>query len=310
MKEMLQRLLGEDVELITELHSALWNVKADRGQFQQVIMNLAVNARDAMPGGGKLTITTANFETSSTPDGKASGESEPQVVLTVMDTGCGMDEETLRRIFEPFFTTKEAGRGTGLGLSTVWGIVNQSGGQLKVQSEPGKGTTFRVWLPRADETIVTEQAPETGVVTGGTETILLVEDQPQLRHLTSHILQGYGYNVREVANGKEALSLFEQNGELIDLVLTDIVMPGITGIELGRQLRSTHPEIKILYMSGYTDDVVLRQGGGGPGNAYLEKPFTPEGLVRKIRQVMEASGEVYGPGSLSSGASVPSARDL
>jgi PAS domain S-box-containing protein len=310
MKEMLQRLLGEDVELITELHSALWNVKADRGQFQQVIMNLAVNARDAMPGGGKLTITTANFETSSTPDGKASGESEPQVVLTVMDTGCGMDEETLRRIFEPFFTTKEAGRGTGLGLSTVWGIVNQSGGQLKVQSEPGKGTTFRVWLPRADETIVTEQAPETGVVTGGTETILLVEDQPQLRHLTSHILQGYGYNVREVANGKEALSFFEQNGELIDLVLTDIVMPGITGIELGRQLRSTHPEIKILYMSGYTDDVVLRQGGGGPGNAYLEKPFTPEGLVRKIRQVMEASGEVYGPGSLSSGASVPSARDL
>jgi CheY-like chemotaxis protein len=244
-----------------------------------------------MPGGGKLTIATANFEATPIPDGKAPGEMEPQVVLTVTDTGCGMDEETLRRIFEPFFTTKEAGRGTGLGLPTVWGIVNQSGGQLKVQSEPGKGTRFSVCLPRIDESVASEPAPETGADARGTETILLVEDQPQLRQLTSHILQGYGYKVREVANGKEALSVFEQNGDLIDLVLTDVVMPGITGIELGRQLRATHPKLKILYMSGYTDDIVLRRGAPGPGNAYLEKPFTPERLVTKIRQILESSGD-------------------
>lgn len=289
MKEMLQRLMGEDIEIVTELDPEAGNIKADPGQIQQVIMNLAVNARDAMPQGGKFTIRTGNAGVGNCPAPDApDGMSGSRVVMTFGDTGCGMSEETQRNIFEPFFTTKESGRGTGLGLSTVWGIVKQSGGQVNVSSEAGKGSTFEVVLPRvAEQTPVAEHAPEETAASRGTETILLVEDQAQLRQLTSHILKGYGYKVVDAANAMEALQLCTENGLGIDLVLTDIVMPDMTGIELGRRLRLLRPDLRLLYMSGYTDDVIVRQGSLHPGAAYLEKPFTPEGLAAKIREVLE-----------------------
>jgi CheY-like chemotaxis protein len=199
-----------------------------------------------------------------------------------------MSEETQHHIFEPFFTTKESGKGTGLGLSTVWGIVKQSGGHVDVYSELGKGTTFELVLPGVvEQAPVAEHAAEPVVASRGTETILLVEDQPQLRQLTSHILRGYGYKVLDAANAMEALQLSIEGGVGIDLVLTDIVMPDMTGIELGRRLRLLRPSLRLLYMSGYTDDVIMQRGSLQPGAAYLEKPFTPEGLAAKIREVLE-----------------------
>jgi PAS domain S-box-containing protein len=287
---MLQRLLGEDIELVIELANMPARVKIDPGQFQQVIMNLAVNARDAMPNGGRLTITTAILEELPVRSGDGDSIDTPQVLLAVRDTGGGMDEETQRRMFEPFFTTKPPGKGTGLGLSMVWGIVKQSGGHLWVQSELGKGTTFTLLLPRVEEpAAVGESRPRRAITLHGSETILLVEDQPQLRELTSHILTGYGYRVLEAANGTEALRIVEQDGTAIDLVVTDIVMPGMTGIELGKRIRNLRPEFKLLYMSGYTDDVILQQGEFEAGAAYIEKPYTPEGLATKIRQVLGVS---------------------
>lgn len=287
LKEMLQRLLGEDIHLVVGSEKELGTVKADPGQLEQVIMNLAVNARDAMPSGGRLVIEIKNIELDERYIGKGADISPGcYVMLSVSDTGTGMNEETQRHLFEPFFTTKEAGKGTGLGLSMVWGIVKQSGGQICVYSELGKGTMFRIYLPRVEAHVVLERLPKRGAIPWGTETILLVEDQQQLRQLTSRILTDYGYHVLEASNGEEALLLCNRQVDPIHLVLTDVVMPGITGVELGVRLRESRPDIKVVCMSGYTDDVVFRQGTLEPSVAYLEKPFTPEGLAAKVREAL------------------------
>jgi signal transduction histidine kinase len=288
MRDMLQRIIGEDIELEIKLDDTVATIKADPGQLQQVVMNLVVNARDAMPNGGKLTISTLGCDAPEQQTAVYEESAGRHVMLAVSDTGTGMDEETQRRVFEPFFTTKAAGTGTGLGLSTVWGIVKQSGGHITFSSQQGKGTTFRIYLPCTEEPERQRSMPAAGASVGGTETLLLVEDQPQLRLLTSRILSGYGYKVLEAADGMEALRICEQNDGLIQLVLTDVVMPGVTGIELGKRLKELNPVLKIVYMSGYTDDVILRQGTLEPGAAYLEKPFTPEGLAGKVREVLSA----------------------
>lgn len=286
LKEMLQRLIGEDIELVVLSKPKLGKVKADPGQLQQVIMNLVVNARDAMPRGGKLIIQVEDVELGEEyADAHSDVGPGRYVMLAISDTGAGMDEDTQRRIFEPFFTTKEAGKGTGLGLSMVWGIVKQSGGHIWVYSELGKGTTFKIYLPRVEAPVVPQRLPEKVAISQGNETILLVEDQLQLRELTSRILQGYGYKVLQAANGEQALMICKRENA-IHLVLTDIVMPGITGVELGKRLREYLPAVKLVYMSGYTDDVIFRQGALEPTAAYLEKPFTPEGLAAKIREVL------------------------
>jgi len=291
MQGMLQRVVGEDVQVSTTLADDLAHVRADPGQLQQVIMNLVVNARDAMPRGGELLIKTANLQLAEHYHGVYPDLGPGSyVMLAVSDTGIGMDEELQRHIFDPFFTTKEVGKGTGLGLSTVWGIVRQNGGQIRVYSEPGRGTTFKVYLPRVDEQAEIQQPATKPETRRGSETILLVEDQPQLRQLTSAILAQYGYSVLQAANGAEALKLCKDN-PTIQLVLTDVVMPGMTGIELGHQLQQLYPEMKILYMSGYTDDVIRRQGTLAPEKAYLEKPFSAEGLNGKIREILEGSTE-------------------
>jgi two-component system, cell cycle sensor histidine kinase and response regulator CckA len=288
LESMLRRLIGEDIHLVLARTAGTWCVKADPVQMQQVIMNLAVNARDAMPHGGQLLIGTENVTLDEEavrvqPDG-APGD---WVLVTVTDGGTGMDEATMSRLFEPFFTTKEKGKGTGLGLSTVYGIVKQSGGHVWVESKPGQGTTFRVYLPKAAEADQAATIAPTTSAARGTETILLVEDQAAVRQLTLHALGIYGYRVLSAANGAEALAIARQETVPIDLVLSDVVMPGMTGPDLARTLTSLRPGIKILLMSGYTDDK-LSGGAMPPGLDYLQKPFTPDSLARKVRQVLDA----------------------
>ena len=293
MEGMLRRVVGEDVQVSTTLADDLAHVRADPGQLQQVIMNLVVNARDAMPRGGELLIKTANLQLAEHYHGVYPDLGPGSyVMLAVSDTGIGMDEELQRHIFDPFFTTKEVGKGTGLGLSTVWGIVRQNAGQIRVYSEPGRGSTFKIYLPRVDERSESQQPLAKSDTRRGTETILLVEDQPQLRQLTSAILAQFGYFVLQAANGTEALKLCEDNPS-IQLVLTDVVMPGMTGIELGHKIQQLHPEMKILYMSGYTDDVIRRQGMLAPQKAYIEKPFSAEALNAKVREILEGSAQDF-----------------
>lgn len=290
MEKMLRRLIGEDVELSISLDRELGKVRADQGQIEQVIMNLAVNARDAMPEGGKLVIHTANFEMDEAfvrryPYPVQTGA---YVLLTVSDTGVGMDSATQHRIFEPFFTTKEKGKGTGLGLSTVYGVVKQSGGYIEVESSVGKGTSFKIYLPRVDQNIEaerTEVAPLSEL--RGKETILLVEDEENLRTLTRNLLELYGYAVLEAANGKEALKISRGNTGPIHLMLTDIVMPGINGRALAQQLSQERQGLKVVYMSGYTGQTYGGQGLLSPGAFFLQKPFTRENLARKIREALE-----------------------
>jgi len=257
--------------------------------LQQVFLNLAINARDAMPKGGKLTIETANVELdASFAHDRLSLDPGPYIVLAVSDTGTGMDSKTQERIFEPFFTTKERGKGTGLGLSTAYGVIKQSGGSIWVYSELGRGTTFKVYLPRVDEQSSPEPAAqESEKPLEGTETILVVEDAPAVRALIRATLGAHGYNVLEACSSEEALVVLEKTAESISLVLTDVVMPGMSGRELAKAVKTTHPATKVLYMSGYTDDAVLRHGVLEPGSYFIQKPFRPIDLLRKVRHVAD-----------------------
>ncbi|MGZ3482648.1 MAG: ATP-binding protein, partial [Gemmatimonadaceae bacterium] len=287
--KMLERLIGEDVELKTALVSEPLTLMIDPGQLEQVIMNLAVNARDAMPTGGKLTLET----TSVTMDAEYVRDHWPAHVgrfamLAVSDTGCGMDEATRSRIFEPFFTTKGVGKGTGLGLATVYGIVKQSNGFVWVYSEPEHGSTFKIYLPLVEEPAepfagkIEQTAP-----TGGTETILLAEDAAAVRVAVRQILERLGYTVIEAPNGAVALSAAEHTST-VDLLLTDVVMPEMSGRELAERFTQIRPNTQVLFMSGYTDDAVIRHGVLRPGTAYIQKPFSAESLASKIREVLDS----------------------
>ncbi len=288
IEKMLKRLIGEDIDLVTGLGESLWPVKADPGQLEQVLLNLAVNARDAMPDGGVLTITTANVEMDS-----ASAQTHfplspgPYVLLAFSDTGIGMDAETQARIFDPFFTTKDKGKGTGLGLAMVYGIVKQSGGYIWVYSEVGKGTTFKIYLPRSAGE-VDESGPGRSLIEAqqGTETLLLVEDEEAVRALVRNVLKERGYRVMEASRGQDALELAEQYWGQIDLLVTDVVMPQMSGHELARRLANLHPQIKVLYISGYADNPDWYRGGPNSGVAFLQKPFSPEALAHKVREVL------------------------
>jgi PAS domain S-box-containing protein len=288
MRTMIGRLIGEHVKVVLSLRPALALVKADRGQLEQIVLNLAVNARDAMPTGGTLTIETANVELDEHyPKTHLAVEPGFYVALTVTDTGTGMTPQVQARLFEPFFTTKEVGKGTGLGLATVHGIVMRSGGSVNVYSEVGKGTSFKVYLPRADAAeMVVDARPPVARPHGGAETVLVVEDAEGLRGLTKRLLERQGYTVLLAANADEALHLFEGNAS-IDVLLTDVVMPGASGPELTKQLVERRPGLNVIYMSGYTEDAIVHHGVLDPGIAFLHKPFSSETLGRKIREVLD-----------------------
>jgi CheY-like chemotaxis protein len=288
IRAMLGRLIGEDVKIVLSLRHESALVKADRGQVEQVVMNLAVNARDAMPKGGTLTIETANVELDEHyASTHLAAKPGPHVVLAVTDTGTGMTPEVQARLFEPFFTTKEPGKGTGLGMATVHGIVTQSGGSVGVYSEVGKGTSFKVYFPRADsaEMVVDAPAP-VARPRAGIQTVLVVEDADGLRELARRLLQRQGYTVLIAADAQEAVRLFGEH-PLIDVLLTDVVMPGASGPELTRQLVEQRPSLKVIYMSGYTEDTIVQHGVLKPGIAFLHKPFTSDTLGRKIREVLD-----------------------
>lgn len=291
IEKLLRRLIGEDIELRTVLSPDLRRVKADQGQLEQVIMNLAVNARDAMPQGGKLTISTENFQMDDAfvrryPFPVQTGS---YALLRVTDTGTGMSAETKARAFEPFFTTKEKGKGTGLGLATVYGVVKQSGGYIDVESASGQGTTFLIYLPRVDAEIDAQQHSlrDESRSSGGTETVLLVEDEESLRKLTRATLETGGYRVLEAKDGTDAARASSAFDGPIHLLLTDIVMPGMGGRALAQELSRCRPETKIVYMSGYTGQTYSSQGTLEPGTDFLAKPFTREVLSRKIREVLD-----------------------
>jgi PAS domain S-box-containing protein len=287
---MLRRLIGEDIDLLSVLEPSLGQTKADPGQIEQVILNLAVNSRDAMPQGGKLTIETANVYLDNQYARKHLAiRPGHYVMLAVSDTGCGMSALTQARIFEPFFTTKEQGKGTGLGLPTVYGIVKQSGGNIWVNSEVGCGTTFKIYLPRVDEVVEREEVRNLSAeLPQGRETVLLVEDEEQVRQITRVILEMNGYRVLEAANGEEALSIYKQHERQLDLVMIDAVLPQMSGRELAQSLETLCPGIKVLFMSGYTDDAIVRHGLLDHEIAFLQKPFTPDTLTRKVREVLDA----------------------
>jgi two-component system, cell cycle sensor histidine kinase and response regulator CckA len=289
LERMLRLIAGERVAFETQLSPGLRPVVADAGQMEQVIMNLILNARDAMPSGGTIRIVTANVEL----DAKTACHHElnpgPAVMLSISDTGHGIDSEALQHIFEPFFTTKEKGKGTGLGLTTVHRIVRESGGNIWVESAPGEGATFRVCLPGTPRAADRRETPASlRPAKGGSETLLLVEDEDNVRRLLVHILGRCGYKVLEACDGVEALRIFETPGTHVDLVITDMVMPRMTGRELGERLKTAHPGTRVIYMSGYTDDVLVRSGALGPGMSFLQKPLRPEVLTSKVRETLDA----------------------
>ncbi len=287
MKKMLGHLIGEDIELLTIQEPALWQVKIDPGQVEQVIMNLAINARDAMPKGGKLTIETDNADLNKNYFRKHGIKGEKPghyVMLTISDTGSGMSPEIQEHIFEPFFTTKAVGKGTGLGLSTVYGIVRQNNGFVWVYSEPGRGSTFKVYLPKMKGDAEPEEKEQTPVDDpGGSETVLIVEDNDGLRKFAQEILQSYGYRTLVAKNGEDALRVSREHKGPIHLLLTDVVMPKMGGREAAKRLQPLYPQMKVIYMSGYTENAIVHHGVLAPELDFLEKPFTPEGLARKVR---------------------------
>jgi CheY-like chemotaxis protein len=281
---MLRRLIGEQITLIARLAPDLGNIRADAGQLQQIIVNLAVNGRDAMPGGGTLTIETANVSFAESqrmqhPEMRPG----PHVLLAISDTGAGMGPLVKEHIFEPFFTTKAKGAGTGLGLSIVHGIVKQSGGWILVLSEKGLGSTFKIYFPRVDE-LVADGAPVPVGNVGGTETILVVEDQIEVRNFVETALRSYGYSVHTCTDGRDALQFAAQFENPIHLLVTDVIMPGMDGVALARLLTKGRPELRILLMSGYTDNVISQGRGMDQEISYLQKPFAPEQLAAKVRE--------------------------
>jgi two-component system, cell cycle sensor histidine kinase and response regulator CckA len=290
LEKMLRRLIGEDVELTVLPAPGLARVEIDAGQIEQVIMNLVVNARDAMPHGGRLTIGTADVLLSESDAASQIGVSPgPYVMMAIGDTGTGMDKTTQARMFEPFFTTKETGKGTGLGLATVFGIVRQSGGTIWVDSEPGKGTKMKVYFPAVarGRVVRASSSSPAPISLRGFETILLVEDEEPVRVLARTILRKYGYNVLEAQGGGDAVLLAEEAGAPIHLLLTDVVMPRLSGPRLAERLVAVRPDMRVLYMSGYMDDAVLRHGIVDATVAFIQKPITPETLARKVREVLD-----------------------
>ncbi len=289
MEPMLRRLIGEDIDLAVRPHEGLGRVKADPGQIEQVIVNLVVNSRDAMPQGGRLTIETDNVELDEAYASRRIGvPAGPYVMLAVTDTGSGMDEETRSRVFEPFFTTKGPGKGTGLGLATVYGIVKQSGGDIRLHSEPGSGTTFTI-LPRVAEMAAEtdDTISEVATMPRGDETVLLVEDEPEVRDLAREILEGSGYTVLQACDAQEALLMAERHSGPIDLLLTDVIMPKQSGRALVERLRPLRPEMQVLFMSGYTNEAIVRHGVLDPDTLFIPKPFTPLELGQKVRAALD-----------------------
>ncbi len=290
IEKMLRRLIGEDIELVTRLQPDLERVKADPGQLEQVIVNLAVNARDAMPRGGRLVIDTSNVDLDDAY-ARAHPGMKPGVhaMLTVADTGQGMDPDTLLRIFEPFFTTKEVGKGTGLGLAMVYGIVKQSGGYITVYSEPGQGSTFKIYLPRVEAATEAPAAAPTvgGPVRGGTETVLLLEDEASLRAVIRDVLETAGYSVLDAGRPETALSTAEAHDGPIHLMLTDIIMPQMNGREVAQRIRAKRPRVSVLYMSGYTQEIIDHRGILEPGVDFIAKPFEANALLRRVREILD-----------------------
>jgi two-component system cell cycle sensor histidine kinase/response regulator CckA len=289
MEKMLRPIIGEHIELSIVSAPDLWQIRADAGQMEQVIMNLVLNARDAMPRGGKIEIRTANVTLDAQ---QALAHEIPPgrfAALTFRDTGEGMDAQTMSHLFQPFFTTKEKGKGTGLGLSTVYGIVRENHGDVWADSVPGKGTTFNICLPRVDsEGEPAEQPAAARAPREGNETILLVEDEDGVRRLLKHILSKQGYKVLEACDGPSALAILEQNHETIHLLLTDMVMPHMSGREVAERVLVLRPATRVIYMSGYTDDVLMRTGALGPGMTFLQKPLKPDVLAARVREVLDA----------------------
>ncbi len=290
INKLIRRLIGEDITLVTRLADGLPPVTADPGTLEQVILNLAVNARDAMPQGGTLTITTGEVTVDVAAAANQPGLRPGRyALLTVADTGHGMDAQTKARIFEPFFTTKEVGKGTGLGLATVYGNVTASGGHINVSSEIGRGTVFQVFWPRAAGPAKPGSVHDLDLtVRGGSETVLLVEDEDSVRGLAAKVLASYGYRVIEARDGAEAEQVGRRGGDYLHLMVTDVVMPGISGLELATRLAPVRPKMRVLFMSGYTDDAIVRRGVLAEDAAFLQKPFTPEVLARKVREVLDA----------------------
>jgi CheY-like chemotaxis protein len=292
MEGMLRRVISEDIQIVTALDGDLGRVKADPRQLEQVILNLVVNARDAMPGGGRLTLATRNLEALRHPD----APSGRYVALTVADSGVGMDQATMARIFEPFFTTKEEGKGTGLGLATVYGIVKQSGGQVTVESAPGSGTTFTIHLPRVEAPLpAPAPGPARSESNGGSETVLLVEDEPSLRLVISEMLATAGYSVLEADSAEVAVSLARSHGHAIDLLLTDMVMPRTNGRELALEVQALHPAMRVVYMSGYSAEI-SRELQRDARVHFIQKPFTNDALMEKMRAALASEPALEPPG--------------
>jgi signal transduction histidine kinase len=288
LRDMLQRVLGEEVALTLELAPDIASIRADPGQIEQVILNLVVNARDAMPDGGTLTIETRTVHLDAAYAAEHPGTRPgPHAMLAVRDTGIGMDESIRRRIFEPFFTTKAQGKGTGLGLSMVYGIVKQSGGSIWFHSEPGHGSRFTIYLPQVEGAPAPRPVPPLAAAAPGHETVLVVEDEPPLRELAARILSAAGYTVLQAANGPDALALVARHADPVHLVFTDVVMPGMNGRELVARLSVLRPAMRVLYTSGYTEDAILRHGVLDDPRRFLSKPYTPSVLRRRIREALD-----------------------
>jgi PAS domain S-box-containing protein len=292
MERLLRPLIGENIDLTTKLTPNVGHTRADAGQLEQVIMNLVVNAKDAMPDGGRILIQTSEADPDTARREHSLIEPGTYILLSVSDTGAGMDRETQSRIFEPFFTTKEKGKGTGLGLSTVYGIVKQGGGYIFAQSEPGCGTTFRIYLPRvadpADSPRVDKHAQ---AAAGGSETVLLVEDEESVRELVRETLKTRGYTVIEASDGIAGMRVSEEYQGNIEILITDVVMPGMSGRELAKRVAAARPNIRVLYLSGYTEDAIIHEGALEPGTGFLQKPFTLQVLARKVREVLQGESD-------------------